>query len=252
MIETENLTKIFRKGEKNEVIAVNNASFTVNDSEVFGLLGPNGAGKTTTLRMISTILRPTSGTAIVEGYNVTKEPAKVRKSIGFLTGETKLYDRLTTRETLFYFGRLYNIPEEEIEGRIEEIASMLGLNDVLNRRVSTLSDGIKQKVSIGRAIIHNPEALVLDEPLTGLDILARRSVNEFIKSSKEQGKSVLFSTHVMSEAEEMCDRVGIIYKGKILNMGKNEELKEKYGKTTLEETFIELMRREDEENRSDS
>ncbi len=252
MIETENLTKIFRKGEKNEVIAVNNASFTVNDSEVFGLLGPNGAGKTTTLRMISTILRPTSGTAIVEGYNVTKEPAKVRKSIGFLTGETKLYDRLTTRETLFYFGRLYNIPEEDIEGRIEEIVSMLGLNDVLNRRVSTLSDGMKQKVSIGRAIIHNPKALVLDEPLTGLDILARRSVNEFIKSSKEQGKSVLFSTHVMSEAEEICDRVGIIYKGKILNMGKNEELKEKYGKTTLEETFIELMRREDEENRSDS
>ncbi len=252
MIETENLTKIFRKGEKNEVIAVNNASFTVNDGEVFGLLGPNGAGKTTTLRMISTILRPTSGTAIVEGYNVTKEPDMVRKSIGFLTGQTKLYDRLTTRETLFYFGRLYNIPEEEIKGRIEEIASMLELNDALNSRVSTLSDGMKQKLSIGRAIIHTPKALVLDEPLTGLDILARRSVNEFIKYSKEQGKSVLFSTHVMSEAEEMCDRVAIIYKGKILDMGKKEELKEKYGKTTLEETFIELMRREDEESRSDS
>ncbi|MEA3431731.1 MAG: ATP-binding cassette domain-containing protein, partial [candidate division WOR-3 bacterium] len=181
-----------------------------------------------------------------------KEPDMVRKSIGFLTGQTKLYDRLTTRETLFYFGRLYNIPEEEIKGRIEEIAFMLELNDALNSRVSTLSDGMKQKVSIGRAIIHNPRALVLDEPLTGLDILARRSVTEFIKYSKEQGKSVLFSTHVMSEAEEMCDRVAIIYKGKILNIGKKEELKEKYGKTTLEEIFIELMRREDEESWSDS
>lgn len=248
MIEIENLTKIFKKGEKKEVIAVNNASFTVNDGEVFGLLGPNGAGKTTTLRMISTILKPTSGTAMIEGYNVTKEPDKVRKSVGFLTGETKLYDRLTARETLFYFGRLYNIPDGKNKGRIEEIASMLELKDALNKRVSTLSDGMKQKVSIGRATIHNPKVLVLDEPLTGLDILARRSITDFIKSSKEQGKSVIFSTHVMTEAEEMCDRVAIIYKGKILDIGKKDELKERYGKTTLEEIFIALMRREDEKN----
>ncbi|MCD5383497.1 ATP-binding cassette domain-containing protein [candidate division WOR-3 bacterium] len=248
MIEIENLTKIFKKGEKNEVIAVNNASFTVNDGEVFGLLGPNGAGKTTTLRMISTILKPTSGTAMIEGYNVTKEPDKVRKSVGFLTGETKLYDRLTARETLFYFGRLYNIPDGKIKGRIEEIASMLELKDALNKRVSTLSDGMKQKVSIGRAIIHNPKVLVLDEPLTGLDILARRAITDFIKSSKEQEKSIIFSTHVMTEAEEMCDRVAIIYKGKILDIGKKDELKERYGKTTLEEIFIALMRREDEKN----
>jgi sodium transport system ATP-binding protein len=248
MIEIKHLTKIFNKGEKNEVIAVNSINFTINDGEIFGLLGPNGAGKTTTLRMLSTILKPTSGTAIVEGYNIQEEPAQVRKVIGFLTGETKLYNRLTPRETFFYFGKLYNIEEIKIKKRIEEITTMLELKEVLDRRVGTLSDGMKQKVSIGRTIIHNPKVFILDEPLTGLDILARKTVAEFIKNSKKQGKLVLFSTHVMSEAEELCDRIAFIYKSEVLDIGKKEELKEKYKKTTLEEAFIELMRQKNEKS----
>jgi len=248
LIEITKLTKIFKKGGKEEVIAINNANFTVNKGEIFGLLGPNGAGKTTTLRIISTILKPTSGDVKVSGHSVTDEPDEVRKNIGFLTGETRLYERLTPREIFFYFGRLYNMQEGEIEERLEEIVPMLELKEVLYQRVSTLSSGWKQRVSIGRTVIHNPEIFVLDEPLTGLDILARRSATEFIKQSKEQGKAVIFSTHVMSEAEELCDRVGFIHKGDILDVGDKEGIKEKIKKNSLEETFIELMRRKDEED----
>ncbi|GAI55487.1 unnamed protein product, partial [marine sediment metagenome] len=155
MIEIKNLTKIFNKGKKNEVPAIDDANFSVNNGEIFGLLGPNGAGKTTTLRMIATILKPTSGTAIVEGHSVISEPEKVRKNIGFLTGETKLYDRLTVKETLNYFGELYNVDETELTKRIEELLKMLELDDAKDKRLADLSDGMKQKVSLGRTIIHN-------------------------------------------------------------------------------------------------
>lgn len=246
MIEIKNLTKIFNKGKKNEVTAIDDANFSVNNGEIFGLLGPNGAGKTTTLRMIATILKPTSGTAIVEGHSVISEPEKVRKNIGFLTGETKLYDRLTVKETLNYFGELYNVDETELTKRIEELLKMLELDDAKDKRLADLSDGMKQKVSLGRTIIHNPNNLILDEPLTGLDILARRAVTNFIKKTKNQNNCIIFSTHVMSEAEELCDRIAIINKGKILNIGEKGTLMRKSKCTTLEEVFIQLIRSQNE------
>jgi len=250
MIEIKNLTKIFNKHKKNEVIAVDDANLKVNNGEIFGLLGPNGAGKTTILRMIATILKPTSGTVIVEGHSVINEPQRVRKNIGFLTGETKLYDRLTVEETLTYFGRLCNISGPELAKRIEELLMMFDLDEAKDKRLADLSDGMKQKVSLGRTIIHSPKNLILDEPLTGLDILARRAVTNFIKKAKNQNNCIIFSTHVISEAEELCDRIAIINKGKILNTGEKEELKKRCGVGTLEEVFIQLIGRQDEQSDS--
>lgn len=246
MIEIEHLTKIFNRNKKNEVIAVNNVTLSVNNGEIFGILGPNGAGKTTTLRIIATILVPTSGTVSVGGYSVVDDAEKVRKNIGFLTGETKLYDRLTVKETFNYFGRLYNIEEAKLQKRVEYLLVMLDLNEEKNRRIADLSDGMKQKVSLGRTIIHNPNNLILDEPLTGLDILARRAMTNFIKDAKKQNNAIVFSTHVMSEAEELCDRIAIIHKGKILSIGEKEALKKEYNCSTLEEIFVKLTGNQNE------
>jgi sodium transport system ATP-binding protein len=167
-------------------------------------------------------------------------PDKVRRSIGFLTGETKLYDRLTVHETLNYFGSLYNIETEKLKKRIDDVLIMFNLYEVKDKRIAELSDGVKQKVSLGRTIIHNPKNLVLDEPLTGLDILARREVTNLIKEAKRRNNCIIFSTHVMSEAEELCDRIAIINKGTILDIGAKEELKIKHRVATLEEVFIHL------------
>jgi sodium transport system ATP-binding protein len=246
MVEIKNLTKIFNKNKKTQVIAIDDANLKVNNGEIFGLLGPNGAGKTTTLRMIATILKPTSGTAIIDNYSVIKEPANVRKNIGFLTGETRLYDRLTVKETFNYFGKLYSVDETKLAKRVEELLTMFKLNQAKDKRIAELSDGMRQKVSLSRTIIHNPKNLILDEPLTGLDILARRAVTNFIKTAKSKNICVIFSTHVMSEAEELCDRIAIINKGKILSTGGKEELKKKYSCATLEEVFIQLIRSQDE------
>jgi sodium transport system ATP-binding protein len=242
MIEVKNISKVFNEHKKNEVIAVNNADFSVENGEILGLLGPNGAGKTTTLRMIATILKPTSGNIIVSGGCVNKEPEMVRKHIGFLTGETKLYDRLTVRETLSYFGRLYGIEEITLNKRIDELLVMFELTAARDTRIATLSEGMKQKVSLGRTIIHNPQNLILDEPFTGLDIFARREVTNFMKGAREQHKCIIFSTHVMSEAEELCDRIAIIHGGKILGVGEKEMLKRKFNCRTLEEVFIHLVK----------
>jgi len=242
MIEVKNISKVFNKHKKNEVIAVNNADFCVKNGEIFGLLGPNGAGKTTTLRMIATILKPTSGNVVVNGDCVIKKSEMVRKHIGFLTGETKLYDRLTVRETLSYFGRLYGIEEITLNERIDELLVMFELVVAKDKRIADLSDGMKQKVSLGRTIIHNPPNLIFDEPLTGLDIFARREVTNFMKGAREQHKCIIFSTHVMSEAEELCDRIAIIHRGTILEVGEKEMLKRKFNCRTLEEVFIHLVK----------
>lgn len=249
-IEIKNLTKIYKKRGGKKVIAINDLNFTVNKGEIFGLLGPNGAGKTTTLRIISTILKPTSGNVVVEGVSVSKNPDGIKKIVGFLTGETRLYERLTPRETFYYFGRLYNMKDNEIEERIKNINLILKLEDIMDRRISELSDGMKQKVSIGRTIIHNPEVFILDEPLTGLDIFARRSVAKFIRRSKSEGKTILLSTHVMSEVEELCDSVGFLYKGKLLEVGGKEEIKKRYECDTIEKIFMDLIsdKEENEEN----
>lgn len=237
MINANNLVKKF-----GDVTAVDNVSFEVGKSEIFGLLGENGAGKTTTLRMLATMLRPTSGTARLGGYDVTSEPEKVRAHIGILFGgETGLYDRLTAAENIAYFGELNDMDRKSIKVRIDYLAELFGMKEYLNRRASKLSKGMKQKVSFARSIIHNPDIMLFDEPTSGLDVTAVRDVHDFILKCRDEGKTIIFSSHSMSEVEKLCDRIGIIHKGRLIDSGSVEDLKSKYGISSLEEIFIRLV-----------
>lgn len=237
MIEILNLSKEFKN-----VKAVDNISFNVKKGIVFGLLGENGAGKTTTLRMLATILKPTNGTAIINGFDLLKEPEKVRSQIGILFGgETGLYDRLTARENIKYFGRLNGLSEKEVNKRIEELTKYLEMDDYIDRRAGKFSKGMKQKVSIARSIIHNPPIMFFDEPTSGLDVTAIRLVHDFIRKLKEEGKTIIFSSHSMSEVEKLCDEVAIINKGRIVEVSSIDNLKEKHNSSDLEEIFIKLV-----------
>ncbi|KNF08291.1 ABC-type Na+ transport system, ATPase component [Gottschalkia purinilytica] len=236
MIEVINLQKKFKDFE-----AVKNVSFKVEKGKVFGLLGENGAGKTTTLRLLSTMLKPTSGTANIGGYDLVKNPEGVRSKIGILFGgETGLYDRLTARENMEYFGLLNGMSKTDINKRIKELSDILDMNEYIDRRVGKFSKGMKQKVAIARSIVHSPEIMLFDEPTSGLDVTVTRLVHGFIKSLKEEGKTIIFSSHHMDEVEKLCDSVGIINKGKIVYVGTLDELKNKYDKD-LEEIFVELV-----------
>jgi ABC-type Na+ transport system, ATPase component len=237
MIELQKLSKKF-----GNISAVNEISFNVDKGEIFGLLGENGAGKTTTLRMLATMLVPTSGTALLEGIDITKEPEKVRAHIGILFGgESGLYDRLTAAENISYFGELNDIPKDVIKARIKELSSIFGMDEYINRRASKLSKGMKQKVAFARAIMHNPDIMLFDEPTSGLDVSAIREVHDFILDCKKEGKTIIFSSHTMSEVEKLCDRIGIIHKGRLMDTGTIEDLKEKYSAPSLEEVFIRLV-----------
>lgn len=249
MIEVKKLRKSFKdtqgKGFKKThktVEAVKDIEFKVNKGEVFGLLGENGAGKTTTLRMLATMLKPTSGTAIINGYDITMDPQRVRREIGILFGgEVGLYDKLTARENIAYFGELNNMSREEINQRIEELTDKLDIREYIDRRAGKFSKGMKQKVSIARCIVHNPSVMLFDEPTSGLDVTAARVIHEFIRECKGQGKTVIFSSHTMAEVEKLCDRIGIIHKGEIVYIGTLQELKERYGSDDLEDIFIGLV-----------
>lgn len=239
MLELKNLTKHF-----GGIKAVDNLSFNVNKGEVFGLLGENGAGKTTTLRMLATMLKPTSGTAVVAGFDVLQAPEKVRASIGILFGgESGLYDRLTVEENIAYFGELNDMSRNEIKERIKHLVQIFGMEDYVGRKAGKLSKGMKQKAAFARAIVHNPDIMLFDEPTIGLDVSAVRDVHEFIHSCKQEGKTILFSSHSMSEVEKLCDRIGIIHKGKLLDIGTIDDFKNKYGNSNLEEIFIGLVGR---------
>ncbi len=221
--------------------AVDKISFEVNKGEIFGLLGENGAGKTTTLRMLATMLQPTSGHAELGGFNIIKEPEKVRAHIGILFGgETGLYDRLTAAENIAYFGELNGMDKSAIREKTQRLAAAFGMQEFLDRRASKLSKGMKQKVAFARSIIHNPDIMLFDEPTSGLDVGAAREVHDFILSCRREGKTIIFSSHTMKEVEKLCDRIGIIHKGKLVEIGSAEELKEKYNNDDLEEIFIRL------------
>ncbi len=236
MIEAKDLVKKF-----GNFTAVDSISFRVNKGEIFGLLGENGAGKTTTLRMLATMLRPTSGQAVLGGFDTVKEPEKVRAHIGILFGgETGLYDRLTTAENISYFGELNGMDKAEIKERTRHLSDVFGMQDFLNRRASKLSKGMKQKVAFARSIIHSPDIMLFDEPTSGLDVSAAREVQEFILNCKAEGKTIIFSSHAMSEVDKLCDRIGIIHKGRLIETGTIEGIKEKYGDEDLEEIFIRL------------
>ncbi len=242
MIEVEGLSKLYPTGRGRGVLALYDASFTARPGRIFGLLGPNGAGKTTTLRILSTVLRPTAGRARVLGHDVAEEPELVRRKIGFLSGSTGVYERMTAREMVEYFGRLYDMPEDRLQERVEELLDLLEARSFADRLCGRLSTGQRQKVSIARAIVHDPPVLIFDEPTSGLDILVARGVVDFVASLKGGDRTVLVSTHIMSEAERLCDDVAIIHGGIVLQTGPVEELKERAGKTTIEDLFFDVVR----------
>jgi sodium transport system ATP-binding protein len=241
MIEVENLAKVFVDKKHGEKRAVEGVSFSVQPGEIFGLLGPNGAGKTTTTRILATILAPSAGTARINHHDIVRDAEKVRASIGYLTGGAGLYERLTARELLRYFGDLYGLETSRREVRIAQVAKELDMGEFLDRKCEKLSTGQKQRVSIARAVLHEPPVLFFDEPTSGLDVLAARTVVTFIRRCKSEGKTILFSTHIMSEVEALCDRIGVIYEGKIAGIGTLEELRTQTGKVAFESVFLKLI-----------
>lgn len=238
MIEARHLTKIFRDRKRGEFRAVDDVSFRCEPGRIYGLLGANGAGKTTTLRMLATLLAPSAGGATVCGCDVAAQPAKVRGLVGFLAASTALYGRLTARETIAYFGRLHGLDDASIATRTRRLAAELDMHDFLDRRVDTFSTGMKQKTSIARTLVHDPAVLILDEPTLGLDVMAARGIMRFVRACREQGKTVIYSTHVMSEVEKLCDGVGIIHDGRLLEEGTLAELRARHGGRDLEEIFV--------------
>jgi sodium transport system ATP-binding protein len=241
MIETRGLTKIFRDKKRGEIRAVDNVSFVCKPGQIYGLLGANGAGKTTTLRMLATILEPTSGTALVCGHDLCAAPQKVRANVGFLSTATALYPRLTAQEMVEYFGRLNGLDNATLRNRVDEIFDRLDMNSFRDRRCDKLSTGMKQKTSIARTLIHDPQVMIFDEPTLGLDIMTARTIIQLIRECRERGKTVIFSTHVMREVEKLCDVVGIIQSGKLLAEGSPAQLRERYEDRDLEEVFVKVV-----------
>jgi sodium transport system ATP-binding protein len=241
MIETRGLSKVFHDKKRGQIRAVDNVSFACKPGQIYGLLGANGAGKTTTLRMLATILEPTDGTAIVCGHDVIDAPQKVRANVGFLSTATALYPRLTSQEMVEYFGRLNGIDEKNLKTRVDEIFSRLDMDSFRDRRCDKLSTGMKQKTSIARTLIHDPQVMIFDEPTLGLDIMTARTIIEFIRECRQRGKTVIFSTHIMSEVEKLCDVIGIIQSGKLLAEGSLAQLRDNYHEQDLEEIFVKIV-----------
>jgi sodium transport system ATP-binding protein len=237
MLKVSKLRKVFTDKSSNEIVAVNDLTFTAEAGEIVGILGMNGAGKSTALRMLATVISPSSGEMLLDELNMQKEPLKVRRSIGFLSGSTGLYKRLTARETMVYFARLNSMEKAAIDQRISEIVVLLGMEEFIDRKCEKLSTGQKQKVNIGRTIIHNPSLLILDEATTGLDVVATQSIINFINHMKNDKRVILFSTHHMHEVETLCNRVLILHKGKLIAEGKTSEVPGQLGCENLQEVF---------------
>jgi sodium transport system ATP-binding protein len=241
MIETEGLTKHFPGPDGKPVAAVDDLTFTVQPGEVFGLLGPNGAGKTTTLRLLCTVLKPSQGFATVAGYDIVTQANQVRHAVGFLSANTGVYDRMTAWEMVEYYGRLYGLRGPQLRTRMDELFESLHMTDFRDVPGGRLSTGMRQKVSIARALVHDPPVLIFDEPTNGLDVLVQRAVLRGIAELRGRGKTILFSTHVMSEVEKLCDRVAIMARGRIVASGSLPELRAEYGQEDLEELFFSLV-----------
>jgi sodium transport system ATP-binding protein len=241
MIRVQSLSKHFQDSKRGVVQAVDAVSFEARPGEVFGLLGVNGAGKTTLLRLLSTVLSPSSGTAEVAGADIVREPERVRRQIGFLSTTTALYTRLTAREMISYMGALYGLRGPELERRVKEVIAWLDISDFADRLCDKLSTGQRQRVSLARTILHDPPVLFFDEPTAGLDVLASQTIMSFIESQRDAGKTILFSTHIMSEAERLCDRICVIHSGRVAAIGTMEELRARTGRRALEEVFLALI-----------
>jgi sodium transport system ATP-binding protein len=241
MIEARHLTKTFRDRKKGDVRAVDDVSFSCRPGRIYGLLGANGAGKTTTLRLLATLLKPTSGAAVVAGHDIVAASQQVRAQVGFLATSTALYGRLTARETIAYFGQLNGLDDRQIAVRTQQLADDLDMHEFLDRRVDKFSTGMKQKTSIARTLVHDPSVLIFDEPTLGLDVMAARTIVRFVRDVRDRGKTVIYSTHIMSEVEKLCDTVGIIHHGRLLAEGTVPELRERFGQTDMEEIFVQAI-----------
>jgi sodium transport system ATP-binding protein len=241
MIHAQALQKVFLDKKRGTLQAVADVSFSVASGEIFGLLGPNGAGKTTTLRMLATILKPTAGTATVSGFDIVKSPAEVRRHIGFLSGDMGQYGRLTPREVLTFFAKLNHLSAAQSQRRFSELVERFHFGSYVDTKIDKLSTGMRQKIAIARAVIHDPPVLILDEPSSGLDVPAARQIEAFIQSGKRAGKCILFSTHVMEEAEYLCDRLAVVNEGRITAIGTMQELRGLTGKERLRDVFVSLL-----------
>ena len=241
MITVNELTRHFQSGGKT-LIAVDRLSFAVAAGEVYGLLGPNGAGKTTTLRMILGLLQPTSGDAIVDGFRVTKFPDEVKRRIGLVSASAGLYQWLTPREMLLFFADLYSVDPGFARERLESLADLLDLRRFIDQRCSTLSTGQKQRVTLARALMHDPPIMLLDEPTRGLDVVGTHVIFEYIGHLRSLGKAVVISTHRLDEASQICDRMGLLHRGTMRYEGTFSELQVATGATTLFEMFLQLMK----------
>lgn len=233
MIEVQGLSKSFGK-----VQAVQNVSFSASNGQITGLLGPNGAGKSTTLRMLYTLLKPDSGLALIDGFDITRDPVQVQSRIGVLADARGLYERLTTRENIRYYGRLHGLEGEPLESQIEKLLTLLDMQTIADRKTAGFSTGEKLKVAIARALVHNPPNVLLDEPTNGLDVMSTRAMRQFILRLKDEGKCVLFTSHVMQEVGALCDQVVIISKGVVSAVGSPNDLRQQTGQENLEDAFV--------------
>lgn len=233
MIQVQGLSKSF-----GSVQAVQNVSFSAPDGLITGLLGPNGAGKSTTLRMLYTLLKPDSGSAQIDGFDVRKSPLEVQRRIGVLADARGLYPRLTSRENIRYFGRLHGLEGETLEKQIGALIDLLDMQAIADRRTGGFSTGEKLKVAIARALVHNPANVLLDEPTNGLDVMSTRSMRQFIVRLREAGKCVLFTSHIMQEVAALCDQIIIIAHGQVSATGSPDELRRQTGKESLEDAFV--------------
>lgn len=259
MIRAENLSKKFMKNEalqqkkslfgrkqktKGEFYAVDHISLEIGEGEIVGILGPNGAGKTTLLRMLGNLMEPTEGTVSITDSDgvILTDAVAIKKRIGYLSGNTKLYHRLSVREMLRVFGSVYQLSKEEIEKRIQEIFEMLSMESFGDNRIERLSTGQMQRASIARCLIHQPKIYIFDEPTLGLDILSSESIINFMKQEKEHGKTVIYSTHYMEEAQYLCDRILMIHQGKIIAQGTPSQLMEQTKTNNLREVFLAFIK----------
>ena len=241
MIEAHNLTKTFKDKKRGVITAVDNVSFTCRPGQIYGLLGANGAGKTTTLRLLATLLQPTSGSAKLAGFDAATEADKVRANVGFLAASTALYARLTAREMITYFGQLNGMTDAAIKARLNVLADELDMREFLDRRCDKFSTGMKQKTSIARTLIHDPAVMIFDESTLGLDVMTARSIVKFVRECRNRGKTVIYSTHVMSEVEKLCDTIGIIHAGRLVAEGTLAELQARYAEADMEEIFVKAV-----------
>ena len=240
MIEVQALRKTFSVRGR-EIRAVDEVSFVARDGEITGLLGPNGAGKTTTLRMLYTLMQPESGRVLVDGIDPRERPGEVRRRLGVLPDARGVYKRLTARENIAYFGELHGIPAGTMAERNERLGAALGMHDFIDRRTEGFSQGQRTKTAIARALVHDPRNVVLDEPTNGLDVMTTRSLRQFLRDLRAEGRCVLFSSHIMQEVAALCDRIVVVAQGRVVADGTPDELRAQTGRASLEDAFVQVI-----------